>query len=331
MKSEFPTKESSTRAGLQRALFPALSLLLPLLVAIILSAQGLPAFADQADKMSMSFITGFSPQVLADADARDVDIAMSLWARELARTLPVKKAEIFVAKSLKELQVSITAGDCDLVTLSAFEYLQIRDRAKLLPILVGANNVGRSREYLLLVRSDSGIGTLKDLRGKTIILPAVTKSYMSHLWLEVLLLRVGNQDSRVYFRQVMESGSSSKAMIALFFGKADATIVNRGTFETAKALNPQLGVRLKVIAESKSLAENISCLLASHNQKTKSMVEDAGLHLHDTVTGRQVLTLFKIDRIISYKPSYLDGLVELLQERDRLLTKNAKRRDHGLR
>ena len=114
--------------------------------------------------------------------------------------------------------------------------------------------------------------------------------------------------------------------MAVFFGQADAAIVSRGALETAATLNPQIGNRIVVVSESKSLIGDFTCIPTSVNEKFKQSIEYAALHLHERTAGRQILTLFHIDRVVPFQPSYLDGTIELLRERDRLLLKLGKRR-----
>jgi phosphonate transport system substrate-binding protein len=284
------------------------------------------AFADQDHNSQKIFRLVISQTVLDDTDPRDVKIAMDLWARELSRPLDVKKYKVHISKNLEEMRDIIRKGDLDLVTFSSLEYLKLQGEAKTVPILVGANNVGESREYLVLVRKNSGIKKVKELRGKTITLLSEKKNSMGNLWLDILLMREGVSGRDAFFRYVTESASYSRAIMAVFFDKVDAAVVTRGAYDTANALNPQLNRRLSIIEKSQTLAGNISCILPSTSKKFRGMIEDVGMHLHESPTGQQVLMLFKLDRIVPFQPSYLTGLEDLLLERDRLLEKKTKRK-----
>jgi ABC-type phosphate/phosphonate transport system substrate-binding protein len=90
-------------------------------------------------------------------------------------------------------------------------------------------------------------------------------------------------------------------------------------------LNPQIGRQLKVVAESKPLHGDITCIPTTVSENMKRTIENAALHLHETTSGKQMFTLFQIDRVIPFNPSYLSGLEELLRERDRLTTRRMKR------
>jgi ABC-type phosphate/phosphonate transport system substrate-binding protein len=262
---------------------------------------------------------GFSSRILSDIDPRDAQVAMELWTKELSRSMGIKTLpQTVIFRNSADLLESLKKGELTIVSLPAIDYLKIRDETRLTPSIVSSSNEGRKREFVLITRRDSGIMTFADLRGRMILLLSPAQQEVSHLWLDVMLMREGKRDRSSFFRQVKEATSPSQAIMAVFFRQADASIVSRGAFETGKALNPQIGSQLSVISESKPLLGDITCIPDSVNEKLKRSIEYAALHLHERTVGRQIFTLFKIDRTIPYQPSYLSGISDLLKEYARL-------------
>jgi ABC-type phosphate/phosphonate transport system substrate-binding protein len=269
---------------------------------------------------------GFSTRILSDIDPRDAQTAMELWTRELSRSMGIKaQPQTVIFRNSAEMLESLKKGALTIVTLPANDYLKFRDETRLTPSLVSSSNEGRGRAFVLITRRDSGIRTFADLQGRMILLLSPTKQEVSHLWLDVMLMREGKRDRSSFFRQVKEATSASQAIMAVFFRQADASIVSRGAFETGKALNPQIGSQLSIISESKPLIGDITCIPSSVNEKLKRSIEYAALHLHESAIGKQMFTLFQIERTIPFKPSYLDGVLELLRERETLLAKLARK------
>ena len=283
--------------------------------------------AELQDVLPKVLRVGFSSRVFADTDPRDAQAAMELWTKELSHSMGIKALpRTIIFRNTADLLEAVNKGDLIIVSLPAIDYLKIHDEAQLTPSIVSSSNAGRGREFVLITRRDRGIRTVADLRGKTINLLPAAKQEVSHLWLDVLLMREGKRDSSSFFRQVKEAASASQAIMTVFFKQADAAIVSRGAFETSKDLNPQIGNQLSVIAESKSLMGDISCIPNMVNNKLKLSIEYAAEHLHESTIGKQIFTLFQIDRTIPFQPSYLDGISDLLRERDRLLTKLKRKR-----
>jgi phosphonate transport system substrate-binding protein len=230
-----------------------------------------------------------------------------------------------IYKNTADLLDAVKKGDLIIVSLPALEYLQIRDRAPMAPLVVASSNAGKGRRFVLVVRHDSSIRSLADLRGKSITLLLSSKHEISQLWLSVMLLKEGFRDRDAFFRQTKESTSASQAMMAVFFKQVDAAIISRGAYETNTTLNPQMGKQLSIISESRSLLGDVTCVPDMVEEPLKRAIEKAALNLHESTVGKQMFTLFQIDRTIPFAPAHLDGIEELLRERDHLLAKRIKR------
>ena len=271
---------------------------------------------------------GFSNRILADADPRDAQAAMELWTKEMSRFMGVKTApQTVIFRNTGDMLEALNKGQLSIVSLTAVEYLKLRNEIGLTPSVIGLSAMGKEREFLLIAHRDSGIRSVADLRGKTITLLSATKQEVSHIWLDVLLMREGKRDRSSFFRQVKEANSPSQAIIAVFFRKSDAAIISRGAFEISKVLNPQVGSQLVVVAESKSLMGDFTCIPKTVNEKFRESIEYAALHLHERPVGKQILTMFHIEKVVPFHSYYLDGIVELLREREKLATKLGKKKD----
>ncbi|NVN91762.1 MAG: PhnD/SsuA/transferrin family substrate-binding protein [Desulfuromonadales bacterium] len=297
------------------------------LTVLMVILQPSSVLAEQAVGAPKVLRVGFSAKVFPDVDQRDAQIAMEIWTRELSRGMGIKTPpQTSIFKNSGDLLDAVKRGNLTFVTLSALEFLQIRDKAPMAPAFVNANNAGAGRQYVLVVRQDSGIRSVADLGGKTVTLLSKNKHEASHIWLDVLLMRTGHRDRSLFFRQTRESASASQAIMGVFFKQSDAALISHASLETNKALNPQVGKQLTSIAISKGLHGDISCIPTMVDETLKRTMENAALHLHETTVGKQIFTLFQTERIIPFNPSYLDGIVELLRERDRLLAKLPRKR-----
>jgi ABC-type phosphate/phosphonate transport system substrate-binding protein len=303
------------------------SIILCAILLVTTAALAAPLTGAELEKVLPKVVrVGFSNKILSDIDPRDAQAAMELWTRELSRAMGVKVAQqTVIFRNTADLLAALKRGELSIVSLTALDYLKIRKEIELIPSVVAPSNVGKERDFLLIARKDSGIGAVADLRGKTINLPSATKQEVSHIWLDVLLMREGKRDRSSFFRQVKESNSPTQAIMAVFFRQADAAIVSRGALETSKALNPQIGSQLLVVSESQSMIGDFSCIPTTVNEKFRVSIEYAALHLHERPQGKQILTLFHIDRVVPFQPSYLEGILELLRERDRLLAKMTRK------
>lgn len=293
-------------------------------VACTLLFCGQPTPAHAAEQLPKTLHVAFSSRVFPDIDQGDAQIAMELWARELARKAGIPQAKVTIFADPKQIEESVRRGEMHVITLSAQEYLANRLQMPLVPAYVSANKTGPAMELLLIVHRSSGIRTVADLRGKRLITPPMTAHEPAKLWLSVLMGTRRGPGGR-YFDKVTVMTKPSQAVMAVFFRQFDAAVVRRGSFETCKAVNPQLGRELAIIAESKSLVGEITCLPATIDTRMKQAIDAAAASLHKTAVGKQMATLFQIDRVIPFKPTYLTGLEELLRHREQRSTRKEAR------
>lgn len=283
-------------------------------------------YAEQSVGGSKILRTGFSPRVVPEVDQRDAKIAMELWTRELARGIGIKTTpQTVIFKNSGELIDSVKRGEMTVVTLTILEYLQIRDKAPMTPIIVSSSGADKGRQFVLIARKDSGIKSVADLRGRSIMMLSEKKFETSRIWLDVLLMRAGYRGSIQFFSQTRES-SSAQAIMGVFFKQSDAALVSFKALEISKTLNPQISSQLMIIAESNHLHGNVTCVPTMVDEQLKKVIEKTSLHLHETMAGKQIFTLFQADRVLPFTSAYLGGVEALLRDRDRLLAKQGKRK-----
>lgn len=93
--------------------------------------------------------------------------------------------------------------------------------------------------------------------------------------------------------------------------------------------NPQLGRDLRVLEFSEGMVPFVTCLRSSFQGKLRKETESAYLEAHRVTEGRQVLTLFKIDRIVPCLPGDLKSARHLVIRRNEVMEK--KQSDAGVK
>jgi ABC-type phosphate/phosphonate transport system substrate-binding protein len=260
-------------------------------------------------------------------DYRDAKAATELIAREISRNMGLSETpRVTVYPDLKSLTGAVRRGEVDIATMPSIDYLRVRDTGLLVPAVVGAHNNGRGSRFVLITRRDSGLRSVADLRGKSILLLPEHKHEASSVWLDVLIMKEAKTNRRNYFSREKESSRVSLSIMGVFFRQVDAAIVTRAAYDTSKSLNPQTERELTVIRESDDLSDGVTCFSTSTSPKTRESLLKAILKVNETASGRQLYTIYQTSGTTPFKPSFLAGLEELLRERDRLVVKKAKRK-----
>ena len=136
---------------------------------------------------------------------------------------------------------------------------------------------------------------------------------MSEHWLDALLAQEHLGAKEAFFRKVEVVQSPTAAVLPVFFGKRPACVVEDTAYQTMVELNPQVKVALQVVASSPAYLNSITFLntggwsSAQARQEFVSALRD----LHLEPEGRQLLLMFKVDRMLPFKPNDLDSVREL--------------------
>lgn len=293
------------------------------LAAMLILVQSSSARPDSGNGLPHVLHVAFSSRVFSTVDRNDAKIAMELWARELSRKAGITQARVTIFENTSEIVDQVQRGEIHLVTLPAMEFIAQRKSLKVVPAYIAANKCGKDMHNLLIVRRDSGLKSIHDLKGKIIGMLPATKNEASIIWINVLFLKESGGSAAKLPARIKESSKPAQALMGVFFKQFDGAVVTRGSYETCRMLNPQLGHDLTIIAESASLAGDISCLPHNIGPQLKQAMDRAAISLHASTVGKQITTLFQIDRVIPFKPDHLAGLEELLRERDRLTSKRS--------
>jgi ABC-type phosphate/phosphonate transport system substrate-binding protein len=174
-------------------------------------------------------------------------------------------------------------------------------------------------ELLLLVRKDSGIRSIHDLRGRSIVMPMRNPRCldMYFAWLETLLMEEGSKGINSYFSSVKETRPATKAIMPVFFRQADACIVTRQVFDLTAEMNPQISRELTVISRKEKLSQGIIAVDRRLSEESRQRVRQAFLTLHQTPEGEQLLMLFKVRKLVTFIPGYLKATEALYAEHSR--------------
>lgn len=256
-----------------------------------------------------------------DVSQWDAKAAMTLWTKELARTAGYHlSTTLYFYDDLSAVASAIRNGEVDSIAISTLDYLKIRDQVQIEPVLIGVKGGKPFDEQVLLVRRDSGIRTVSQLRNRKLTLLEDSNGEIGALWFDTVLARQGLPPATRHFAGIKKVAKPQQAIFPVFFRQVDACIVNRNAYETAVELNPQVGKDMSVLAASPQIPIVVMCLRSGLSAAQKEEFILLCLKVVSSPTGRQILTLFKTDGVTRPHPDFLDGLLVLLKENDRYKT-----------
>ena len=223
-----------------------------------------------------------------------------------------------VVDSVAEIRARLESRSVDLVGLCVREYLELESAGLLVPALAhGIGPQGRTLySYVLVVNPASAAASLGGLRGKSLLVFSRDGSNTGGAWMGVSLGKEKLGRAAAFFASVKATDTGQACILPVFFGSADACVVDEIDLSMAQEMNPQLN-RLRVVARSRPLAEHLIATPVEPHPYRKELI-DAMLTLNQDVRGRQLLMVMKCDRMTAIQPADLDSARELWRDYARL-------------
>ena len=260
-----------------------------------------------------------SIRIVSSVNRNDVRAALKVCFDILAQKSGfLLDTRVDVLDSVAEIRERLRNRSVDLVMLAMPDYLELESSRLIVPILTDVRGAQAAApySYLLMVNPGSGATSVASLRGKNLLVAARSSGPAAGEWLEVLLGKEKLGRAAAFFGSIKTSDKPQSCILPLFFDAADACVVDEINLDLAREMNPQLG-RLRELARSPPMIESVVALPAEPGPYQKELI-DTMLSLHGDPRGRQLLMVFKTDRLVRIQPGDLDSARELWKDYARL-------------
>ncbi len=259
---------------------------------------------------------GLSATQFSGTNLRDAEVAMDFWMERMSE----RRGNPYTAategyEDVSEMIALAREGSLDVIGMLTYEYLEFADPAVLEPFSYSVRDKARRGEACqLIVRRDSGIKKIEDLKGRKINLELSSTGELTKIWLEVLLKRANLAPCSAFFSEVSVEEKISETVLPLFFKQVDACVTLDGSFRTMVEMNPKVGRDLIVLESSGELMASLLCFNTSLSEKDKEDIRSTALTFHEDPGGEQILALFRIEQVIKFEPRYLESMESLYGE-----------------
>lgn len=161
-------------------LFMRSNLIIAMLFSLINSGCISPVTCAHAEENSRLRI-GFTGSAFQDITNTDIRAAVSVLIQKVAWK-HFGKGEARFYETLSEMATDLKNRKIEVLATPVEEFMELRKQAPIVPILVTASDNGTDTDLLLLVRKDSGIRSIRDLRGKPIVMPLRNPQVPQHVY-----------------------------------------------------------------------------------------------------------------------------------------------------
>ena len=246
----------------------------------------------------------------AGVNHEDAAAAMNTWTEQIARNRNIPlRAETRIYADAGAVEHELAAERADMVSLTAAEFLALRDRVPLDPLYIGTRGRSPFDRYVLLARADGDVRSIGDLGGRDLLLQAGGGGTGPRQWLEVLLREAGVSGRPASAREAVKA---AEVVLPVFFKQKAACIATERAFASMVELNPQVGQSLRAIARSEPLALGLVCIRSGYTEYRAEAVEELGV-LDRNPRGQQILTLLRYDGIEPFQEEMLESTRSLMR------------------
>jgi phosphonate transport system substrate-binding protein len=218
-----------------------------------------------------------------------------------------------VATSYAAVIEAMGAGKVDIGWLATFSYVLAKDKYDVELLLVVQRFGSPFYRGQIMVRADSGIHSLKDLKGKrfAFVDPASTSG---HLYPKTLLLSKGF-DPKTFFGKSVFAGSHNAVVLSLYKGEVDGGAAYDGSRAAVAKSYPDVFEKIKVIAYTKEIPNDTVSVRKELSEDLKAKLRDGLKKISKSPKGSKMLKrLYGISGLVD-----LDGLFDPVREAGRLL------------
>ncbi len=185
---------------------------------------------------------------------------------------------------------------------------------KLKPLVVVVNDQ-RDVSAFVIVHKDSPAKSIKDLRGKTLDMPKMTKEHC-RIYLDKNFTDNANPDPKAFFSAIKKSESAYDGMDEVSRRKVDAVIIDTITLEFYKTVKPAVFAKnLRVLHQSDPAFPPpvIAYKEGAIDTVTLKKLRDGLMAAHTNDASKELLELWQIKAFEAIPNNYTDSLATVLK------------------
>jgi hypothetical protein len=276
---------------------------------LILLAHGLGtgrAMAIESDKADpalriISFASIFD--VMPGVDPEDARLSLEMIMRKtMVRPDNPFKAELDFIGDFATASEKIAQKRYHFVVSMFMDYVDLNRTIALKPILV-LSKTNRPVEFLVLITRNNV--TLEQIVSKPksiLILEESRAGAMAKAWLDTVLWEKGLTAGSRIFSEIQYARKTSRVILPVFFGKADACVTTLSAFDLMADLNPQIKKNLTIAKQSEKLALMVLCATPFALPDDEAVLRNEARWAMDDPETLQALTIAQMQEFFLYQP-----------------------------
>ncbi len=282
-----------------------LILALVILAALVVAGCGGKAKLGTEDNpIVMSFVpSGDTQEIIASGD-------------QLAKMIQDKTGYVInanVGTDFAAVREAMGAGKAHIGWLNTFNYVLAHEKYGVDVALVTVRYGSTSYKGQIIVRADSGIKSLQDLKGKVMcwVDPNSTSGYI----VPRILLKANGIDPDKDFAKTIEAGSHNNVVTQVYNGECDAGATYVDARSSVEKDIPDVKEKVVVLETTSDIPNDNVSFIKEFPQDMRDKIVNALLEIANTEEGKQALNqLYSIEGLEPADDSFYDGFRAMLSK-----------------
>lgn len=283
------------------------------LLCCLLISSSLQASQTQSQAQTYRFFMGvYYPSITNLVTRTDFQVAINFWLEEFGPGLGLQPIKAVLYDDVTSLKQAFESHELDFIMAPPILLAKHFQRGLLADGFVGTSVDGSAYGTALLVRQDQGIGDIKKLSGKRLLLPE--NDDLAALYLDSLMLKNYRKHYRQVFSQVQTKDKQSSVVLALFFKQADVGMSYLEIYNLMVEMNPQIKHSVAILATFPTKSPNYGYFHRDFPADLRAKLTETVAELNHQPRSQQILNDLRMSSLIPCAVSELQQFDELVAE-----------------
>jgi ABC-type phosphate/phosphonate transport system substrate-binding protein len=279
------------------------------LIGVLIVALSAEAPEAQAEKASECVQIGIAQSLFRDIPQPLVKACVSPF-RALMQAQTGLSCDMTPPTDAFALGEKLTKNEIQLAVFQGFEFAWVLQKNPDLKPLVIAVNKHRNRQAHLIVRQDSKLASISDLKGKELAIPRRSRDHC-RLFLDRHCQECG-QPMGTFFTKISESLNVEEALDAVVDNSVQVVVVDDVALECYQRRKPGRFEQLKDLLQSEAFPDTVVVFHAGfYEEALLQRCRDGLIKADSTALGRQMLTLWLMTAFEKIPDNYGQMLVDI--------------------
>lgn len=256
---------------------------------LLLTSLHLVSYAEETVSIPEIRMGFYYPAVYQIASRTEIILSLNIWAKEISNGIGVRVADVQLFDDVHVMAKAFAKQEINFAVASPLTFALHFDRKTLAECFYGSRADNAQDAVLLIAQAKDNINSILDLQHKRLIMPE--NDELAAVFLNTLTLEASGKKAPQFFSEILLGAKTNRAILDVFFNKADAAIAMQASYEVMNTLNPQLKEQLKIIDSYPIKSKAYSFL--HKDFEGRKLVADSYLGLVKTARGRQLLEVYQ--------------------------------------